>query len=171
MVVSVWVSGMPWVGSAGPVGSAILLLNLVQNVFQHVRFHLNRLTTQAGKNCVLQWTPVVSLCGPFCSLPWPVAWPDLATFDYTNFCLTTDPKCTYVHQKFQMAVGQIHFSVFYGESWLTSHLNFQSSIKHIRQSKHLRPSYLLLKVVSEWLLVLSGSPKIKQVFFSCHIIC
>lgn len=52
---------------------------------------------------VLQWTPVVSLCGPFCSLPWPVAWPDLASFDYTSFCLTTDPKCTNVHQKFQMA--------------------------------------------------------------------
>lgn len=116
---------MPWVGSTGPVRSAIVLLNLVQNMFQHIWFHLNCVTAQAGGN--LQWTPVGSLCGPLCSLPWPVAWPGLASFAYPNFWLTTtDPKCTNVQPNARRQLDQsisLHcmgnpnksseFSVFY----------------------------------------------------------
>lgn len=103
--------------------------------------------------------PVVSHCGSFNSLSWPVAWADLPPFTCPKSCLTTSPKCSMVHQKIQQLRGRQpdqSISLHCVESSLTSDLNFQRTAEHMCQSRYLRLSYVLLKVVSGSLLILEA---------------
>jgi len=167
-VVAGLVSGMLWVGNTGP-SCCLAWLS-----WEHVSAHL----VPSKPFYCAGWVEIVS-CTNACGFPlwflllpsltWSVSWP--SSLYIPRLLFNHRPWACYGSAK--IAGGSLTspcFSALCEESSLTGDLSFQCSTEHTCQSRYLRLSCVLLKVVSGWLLMLSGSPRIKQLFFSCWII-